>query len=153
MSRLEAIEEYQKALKLGQKEVRECQSKGRPTNPAVLHQVVGDLAADSSVRVGLVDIPAHRIVGTKTAGRTSAFNADFLPLLDPDSEFANKWIGLCAAHMSEEGIREPIVCYEYLGNFYVQEGNKRVSVLKYFGAPRIPGIVHRVMPQEGITPG
>ena len=39
MSRLEAIEEYQKALKLGQKEVRECQAKGRSVNPEVLHQV------------------------------------------------------------------------------------------------------------------
>ena len=38
------------------------------------------------------------------------------------------------------------MCYEYLGNFYVQEGNKRVSVLRYFGAARIPGMVTRVMP-------
>ena len=151
MSRLEAIEEYQKALKLGQKEVRECQSKGRPTNPAVLHQVVGDLAADNSVRVGLVDIPAHRIVGTKTAGRISAFSPGFLPLLGRDTEFAAKWIELCAAHLSE-GIRDPIVCYEYYGNFYVQEGNKRVSVLRYFGSPRIPGIVHRVLPEPSDEP-
>ena len=151
MSRLEAIEEYQKALKLGQKEVRECQSKGRPTNPAVLHQVVGDLAADNSVRVGLVDIPAHRIVGTKTAGRISAFSPGFLPLLGRDTEFAAKWIELCAAHLSE-GIRDPIVCYEYYGNFYVQEGNKRVSVLRYFESPRIPGIVHRVLPEPSDEP-
>ena len=89
MSRLEAIEEYQKALKLGQKEVRECQSRGKPVNPAVLHQVVGELAADSSTRVGLVEIPASRIVGTKTAGRISAFSPSFLPLLDKISEYPN----------------------------------------------------------------
>ena len=68
MSRSEAMEEYQKALKLGLKEVRECQSRGRPTNPAVLHQLVGDIAADRSISVGLVEVPANRIVGTKTAG-------------------------------------------------------------------------------------
>ena len=151
MSRLEAIEEYQKALKLGQKEVRECQARGRSTNPEVLHQVVGDLAADKSIRVGLVEIPAGRIVGTKTAGRISAFSPGFLPLLGRDTEFAVKWIELCAAHLSE-GIRDPIVCYEYYGNFYVQEGNKRVSVLKYYESPRIPGIVHRVMPEPSEEP-
>ena len=151
MSRLEAIEEYAKALKLGQKEVRDCQAKGKPTNPAVLHQIVGELAADSSTRVGLVDIPANRIVGTKTAGRISAFSPSFLPLLDKSSEFASKWIELCAAHLSE-GIRDPIICYEYYGNFYVQEGNKRVSVLRYFESPRIPGIVHRVMPEPSDEP-
>lgn len=151
MSRLEAIEEYAKALKLGQKEVRECQAKGRPVNPEVLHQVAGDLAADQSVSVGLVEIPANRIIGTKTAGRISAFSPGFLPLLGKDSEFAAKWVELCAAHLSE-GIRDPIVCYEYYGNFYVQEGNKRVSVLKYYESPRIPGIVHRVMPEPSEEP-
>ena len=151
MSRLEAIEEYAKALKLGQKEVRECQSKGRPVNPEVLHQVVGDVAADRSIRVGLVEIPSSRIVGTKTAGRISAFSPGFLPLLGRDSEFALKWIELCAAHLTE-GIRDPIICYEYYGNFYVQEGNKRVSVLKYYESPRIPGIVHRVLPEPSEEP-
>ena len=148
MTRTEALEEYVKALKLGKANYKERTARGWNPNPEVLTEIAGS-AVESSLYVGLVEIPAERIVGTKTAGRISAFTAEFLPLLDQNSEFANKWIGLCVAHMSEEGIREPIVCYEYLGNFYVQEGNKRVSVLRYFGAPRIPGIVHRVMPQEG----
>lgn len=151
MNRSEAVEEYAKALKLGHKEVRDCQAKGRPVNPEVLHQVAGELAADKSVSVGLVEIPANRIVGTKTAGRISAFSPGFLPLLARDSEFAHKWIELCAAHLSE-GIRDPIICYEYYGNFYVQEGNKRVSVLKYYESPRIPGIVHRVLPEPSEEP-
>ena len=152
MSRLEAIEEYQKALRLGQKEVRERRAKDRPVNPEVLHHLIGDVAADRSTRVGLVEIPAHRIVGTKTAGRISVFSPSFMPLLSRDTEFAAKWIDLCAAHLSEEGIRDPIVCYEYYGNFYVQEGNKRVSVLRHFESPRIPGIVHRVMPEPSDEP-
>ena len=151
MSRAEAMEDYLKALKLGQKEVRECQLRNRPVNPEVLHQVVGELTADSSVQVGLVEIPAHRIVGTKTAGRISAFSPSFMPLLGRDTEFAAKWVDLCQAHLNE-GIRDPIVCYEYYGNFYVQEGNKRVSVLKYFDSPRIPGIVHRVLPTPSEEP-
>ena len=151
MSRLEAMEEYAKALKLGQKEVRECQHRDKPINPGVLQQLTGELAAENSVHIGLVDIPASRIVGTRTAGRVSAFSPSFLPLLGRDTEFAAKWVELCAAHLSE-GIRDPIVCYEYYGDFYVQEGNKRVSVLRYFDSPRIPGIVHRIMPQPSEEP-
>ena len=151
MSRLEAMEEYTKALKLGQKEVRECQAKDKPVNPAVLQQLTGELAADNSVRIGLVDIPASRIVGTRTAGRITAFSPSFLPLLGKDTEFAAKWVELCAAHLNE-GIRDPIVCYEYYGNFYVQEGNKRVSVLRYYESPRISGIVHRIMPAPSEEP-
>ncbi len=146
MDRSEAIEQYNRALRLGKAEQKERLMKGLDPNPAVLDDLVADSIAESSQYVGLVDIPVERIVGTKTAGRISAFTAGFLPLLDAKSEFALKWINLCMAHLSEEGIRDPITCYEYLGNFYVQEGNKRVSVLKYYGATRIPGNVHRIIP-------
>ena len=38
------------------------------------------------------------------------------------------------------------------GRFYVQEGNKRVSVLKYFNADSITANVTRVMPQYSDSP-
>lgn len=143
---IEAREEYTKAMRAGLKELKELLSADKPLYPAVLDEILPAADIDTVVNIGLIEIPANRIVGTKTSGRTTAFTASFLPLLNPESEFAAKWVNLCAAHLSDEGIRDPIVCYEYLGNFYVQEGNKRVSVLRHFDAPRIPGIVHRVMP-------
>ena len=152
MSIPEAREEYSRALKAGQKEIKELLSQGKVPYPAVLDDILPAADIDSVVNIGLVEIPAHLIVGTKTSGRTTAFTKSFLPLLGQDTEFAYKWVSLCAAHLSDEGIREPIVCYEYLGKFYIQEGNKRVSVLRYFGAPRIPGIVHRVMPTASDDP-
>jgi hypothetical protein len=144
----EAREEYLKALKAGQKEQRELLSEGLDAAPLVLDDILPAADIDTVVNIGLVEIPVERIVGTKTSGRTTAFTRSFLPLLSVDSEFAHKWINLCAAHLSDEGIRDPIICYEYLGNFYIQEGNKRASVLRHFGAPRIPGIVHRVIPEQ-----
>ncbi len=42
----------------------------------------------------------------------------------------------------------PIIAYEFLNKFYVQEGNKRVSVLKYFDAVRIAGTVTRLIPER-----
>ena len=103
--------------------------------------------AASQVDVGLVDIPMELIVGTTTAGRKAAFAGNFMPLLGYDSEFSTKWINLCEAHLSETGITDPIVCFEYLGYFYITEGNKRVSVLKSYDSPTISGHVKRIMPE------
>ncbi len=146
MNIIEAREEYQLALKAGQKEAKAFLSKGLDSSPAVLENILADAATESSIDIGLIEIPAERIVGTNTAGRTAALSPNFLPLLSEDSEFAHKWIMLCQDHLGDEGIRDPIVCFEYLGNFYVQEGNKRVSVLRHFGAAKIPGYVTRIMP-------
>ena len=142
----QAQEEYLQALRAGQKEYKALLAEGKDPYPQVLDDILAGHSGDSTVDLGLIEIPAELIVGTKAAGRTRAFTAGFLPLLDPNSEFAAKWIHLCHANMSEEGLRDPIVCYEYLGKFYVQEGNKRVSVLKHSGAIRIPGLVRRIMP-------
>ena len=147
-----AADEYIQALKAGQKEYKELSAAGKPTHPAVLDELLPENAAETVVDVGFVEIPSERIVGTKSAGRITAFTPTFKPLLDPKSEFAMKWISLCAAHLGDTGITDPIVCYEYLGNFYVQEGNKRVSVLRSFDAPRIPGNVRRIMPPMSDEP-
>ena len=147
-----ATEEYLLALKKGQKIYRERLMAGLPPYPAVLDDILPKESSNMTKEIGLVEIPAERIIGTKSAGRITAFNAEFQPLLDLDSEFAIKWVNLCAAHLGETGITEPIVCFEYLGNFYIQEGNKRVSVLRHFGSPRIPGIVTRIIPPMSDEP-
>lgn len=147
-----ALDEYQLALRAGQKEYKDLIAAGRPPHPAVLDELLPDNAAETVVDVGLVEIPSERIIGTKSAGRITAFTPSFRPLLDAKSEFGSKWISLCAAHLGDTGITDPIVCYEYLGNFYVQEGNKRVSVLRHFDAPRIPGNVRRILPAPSEEP-
>ena len=147
-----AADEYNQALRQGQKEYRELLMAGRPPYPAVLDDILPENSSDVVQDIGLLEIPSERIVGTKSAGRITAFTASFRPLLDAKSEFALKWINLCAAHLGETGITDPIECYEYLGNFYVQEGNKRVSVLRHFGAPRIPGTVKRILPPASEEP-
>ncbi len=146
------MEEYARALRQGTKEVRELSAAGRREHPLVLDENLPENYPGAVVDLGLMEIPANRIIGTKTAGRITAFSPSFRPLLPAKSEFAMKWISLCAAHLGETGIQEPILCYEYLGNFYVQEGNKRVSVLRHFDAPRIPSYVRRVLPAASEEP-
>ena len=152
MDLLEAREEYMKARRMGQKEIRELRLQGKETVPAVLDEILGENYAVGKQEIGIVNIPAERIVGTKSTGRISAFTPGFLPTLAPDTEFAQKWMHLCVAHMSDEGIRNAITCYEYLGDFYVEEGNKRASVLKYFGASQIPATVYRILPEKSEEP-
>ena len=152
MSRSEAVEEYGKALKEGQKEYKDCLQKEISPYPAVLDELLEAETMENAVSLGLLEIPMHRIVGTKSAGRIAAFSPSFLPLMRSETEFAAKWINLCVAHLGAEGIQNPIECYEYMGDFYVQEGNKRVSVLRYFGAPRIAANVKRIMPTQTDTP-
>ena len=147
MGRQEAFDQYGRALKLGQKAYKDCVVNGRYPYPTVLDEILmDDSMVAGRVDMGIVEIPTEQIVGTKTAGRRTAFAANFMPLLGADSEFACKWVELCSAHLGDEGIRDPIRCYEYMGQFYVQEGNKRVSVLKSYDAPTIPGYVIRVIP-------
>ena len=147
-----ALDEYYQAQRLGQKEYRELVMAGKNPHPAVLDEILPEISTETVVDVGLVEIPAERIIGVKSAGRITAFTASFRPLLDVKSEFSSKWMNLCKAHLGDAGITDPILCYEYLGNFYVQEGNKRVSVLRHFGSPRIPGNVKRILPKASDEP-
>lgn len=146
MSRQEALNSYQEALKRGRKYYKNCIAEGRYPYLQVLDEILDDAMVAGRVDLGLIEIPTDRIAGTCSAGRKDAFASDFMPMLSASSEFALKWVALCEAHLSPEGIRDPIRCYEYLGRFYVREGNKRVSVLKYFGATSIPAQVTRLVP-------
>ena len=146
MSRQEAAEQYAIALKAGQKCRKECLIQGKYPYPQVLDEIFDESMAAGRVELGTINIPTEHIVGTKTGGRQNAFAANFMPLLGEETEFAHKWISLCETNLSDEGIRDPIRCCEYMGRFYVQEGNKRVSVLKSFGAPSIPAVVTRIIP-------
>ena len=151
MLRNEAMDEYGKAQKLGQKDYREKMLHGQSPFLPVLDDILQNVQVENQLPLGLVEIPIKLVVGTKTAGRTAAFASNFMPLLDLNSEFGSKWVALCMAHV-DEGIRDPIRCFEYMGRFYVQEGNKRVSVLKYFEAGSVTGNVTRVVPKYNDTP-
>ena len=152
MSRLEALEQYRAALKRGTKYYSDCVSRGQYPYPQVLEDFNPHARTAARSELGTIEIPVDAIVGTLADGRKAAFAGNFMPLLDDDSEFAAKWIALCNAHLSDEGIRDPISCVEYLGRFYVQEGHKRVSVLRSFGALTIWAKVTRLFPEWNDEP-
>ncbi len=144
------ISEYIKAHKAAVKAYR--QDLGRHSYPylPVLDELLSFTDTAGETDLGLIDIPAGLIRGTKTAGRTKAFASNFMPLLDENTEFASKWCSLYRSHL-EEGIREPVIACEFMNSYYIIEGNKRVSVLKYSGAVSVSGYVTRVLPAPADT--
>lgn len=138
--------EYAEALKLGKKEQRNCIAHGRFPYLPVLDEILDAQDIRTEQNLGLVNIPLDHVVGTSTRGRTYAFAANFMPILEQKSEFSIKWANLADAQINE-GIRDPIICYEFMNRFYVVEGNKRVSVLKYFKADSVLAIVTRKIPK------
>lgn len=139
--------EYLKAQKLGEKRYQAAIAKNEYPYLPVLDEIISPSDTVGEVNLGLQTISLDRVVGTATAARTTAFASNFMPILDYHTEFGAKWSALCASHI-EEGIHDPIKVYEYMNKFYVIEGNKRVSVLKYFGADSVPAMVTRKIPRK-----
>lgn len=138
--------EYQEALKLGKKEYKSCVSQGRFPYLPVLDDILSREEIQTEQNMGLIQVPLEYVVGTATKGRTYSFAANFMPILNEKTEFAVKWMNLSEAQVNE-GIRDPIIAYEYMNRYYVVEGNKRASVLKYFKADSILANVTRKIPK------
>ena len=135
---------YESALKLGKRFFADSgadQSGG--VLPALEHSLTEAMIEDR-LDIGTREVPLSRVAGTYAAGRSGAFAGNFMPLLGIRSEFAKKWMSLYRSHL-DEGIRDPIMAYEYLGRYYVVEGNKRVSVLKFTGAYSVSAHLTRII--------
>lgn len=143
----EAVEQYAYARKRGKKEVFFDRLNKEPAHIKVLDDIVNTYEC-SIEEVGQIEVPSFLIVGTKTSARSNSFSSGFMPLLRDSSEFAFKWCRVCEYHLSDTGISEPPEAYEYLGKFYITEGNKRVSVLKSYNAPFITCNVKRLVPAK-----
>ncbi len=141
------VEDYTKARKLGEKEYHRMVQTGHYPYLPALDYMLDKEGTLPEERVGVMEIPVDMIAGTRTQGRQNAFASNFMPLLGEATEFAGKWSHLYLAQM-KEGFREEIKAYEYMRRFYVQEGNKRVSVAKYLGTPSISAEVIRLLPPK-----
>lgn len=140
-----ASDDYNKAQKLAKFAYRSAVGKGEYPYLPALDDIIDQKQVRTEESLGLVNIPLDQIVGTKTVGRQQAFARNWMPLMPEGSEFARKWDGVLNYHM-DQGVGDPIIAYEYMNRFYVLEGNKRVSVLKFFHADSIEGTVTRLVP-------
>jgi basic membrane lipoprotein Med (substrate-binding protein (PBP1-ABC) superfamily) len=138
--------DYLNARKQGLKEYASYISQGRNGYLPFLDGILKNIDIVSELDLGVVEIPLRKIRGTYTYLRSISFARNYMPLMEPDSEFAVKWQRVCNIQYNE-GLRDPIKVYEYLNWFYVVEGNKRVSVLKYLDVYSFHGTVTRLVPK------
>ncbi len=130
------VDSYRRAHKLALSCVAEKKAQDKDPYLPVLDHYLQSMHLVRRKNVGLREILTDRIVGTCHEGRTESFAANFMPLLEEDSEFATKWMSLYH-YALEEGLRDPIKVYEFFGHYFVEEGNKRVSVMKFLENPLI----------------
>jgi basic membrane lipoprotein Med (substrate-binding protein (PBP1-ABC) superfamily) len=143
----EKEEAYDEALKIGKAKYSDSISRGTSGYLPSLDGILRNQEIVSEVSLGTIDIPLNKVKGTFYLSRGTTFADNFFPLASSSSEFGTKWKALYESHISE-GIRDPIKVCEYLNWFYVIEGNKRVSVLKYVGAISVRAEVKRLIPRK-----
>lgn len=147
MADYESSTNYKQARAAGRHYVSEHSTSDTKGYLYILDDLIGNVEITGEINLGTCEIPINKIIGTRTAARSNAFAGNFMPLLPENTEFGTKWMNLYNSHISE-GIREPIKVYEYINRYFVQEGNKRVSVLKYLGAVAIDAKVTRLIPNR-----
>ncbi len=140
-------DDYAAAYRKGRRVYQRAVLTGKYPYLISLEDLISNQRQLPEIPIGLHELPADLIVGTRTKGRQEAFTENFLPILDEESEFAMKWWKLYDAQL-DEGIHDPVKVYEYMWKFYVEEGNKRVSVQKYLEVPQIMADVIRIMPEK-----
>ena len=96
MQRIEAIDEYNRAQRLGMRDYREKTAAGKYPYLPALAELLEKTDTESQIPLGTIEIPLDYVVGTKTTGRTMAFASNFMPLLPktlslPASGFPCAW--------------------------------------------------------------
>ena len=137
---------YADARREGLRELHALQASQQDPYLPVLSEILPSLNHMPQVSLGIHQISMKQIVGTVTSGRTTAFSRSFHPLLELDSEFSSKW-SLLYDDVVEHGLNQPIKVMEYYNQYYVIEGNKRVSVSRALDSPTIDADVIRVLPE------
>lgn len=136
---------YHYTRKEGLRIAADLRARGLDPELPVLNEILPNLNKMSQMPLGLCQIPLNMVEGTVNSARTLAFTRDFYPLLEMGTEFANKWMMLYD-EIVEEGQRDPVKAIEYYNHYYIEEGNKRVSILKRLDAPMIEAQVTRILP-------
>lgn len=137
---------YRKAYNAGKKELKKQVKQGADPYLKSLSSFLKKDMVVESVTLGVMDIPTDKIVGVATDEGRELYTADFLPLSAPDEPFASKWCKLYWYYLGNQAICTPITCYEYMGEFYIMDGIKRVSIAKCHGIPGIAASITRLLP-------
>jgi len=122
------------------------QVTGRPRSLPSLTQALDGYRICGQHHVGLKTVPLSRIAGSE--GRCGDFDREFRPLKIHTQE---RWYRVARAHLT--GVPLPPVDLIRVGDeYYVRDGNHRVSVARAFGQAAIEALVteYHLMPRTTI---
>lgn len=137
---------YSQVQAFAKRSVRVAKKTGAAVCPRELKYDMNDIKVASIAELGTVEIPVESIIGTTVMNEKGLYSPDFMPIASAGSPYAAQWCRLYMDYLSDEGWYAPIRCIEFLGRFYVEDGKKRVSVLKAHGAYTTSAIVTRILP-------
>ena len=139
-------EDYIKAYKMGKKDYQARMMRGEvPTL-----KVLDDILPSEEVPIPKFRLDLSRYRSTRSLEQRPVAEAARFPEISCRSSekirnLPTNGVYLIDSHL-KEGIHDPVKAYEYMNKFYIEEGNKRVSVLKYCDAVSVPGNVTRILP-------
>lgn len=139
---------YGKAYRAGKRTVRKMLRKGANPYLKMLSDLLDEDSIAECIDLGIMDIPTDKIVGITAEEKQSEYSYDFLPLSRPNGDFASKWCKLYWFFFSNKAARCPVTCYEYMGEFYIIDGVKRISIAKCCGFPTVTASVTRILPAK-----
>ena len=137
---------YRAAQKRALKQQKKDEKQGNKQEPEELSAIIRENTEAERVELGVMDIPTDQIIGVAEDDGKNMYAADFMPVSFAGSNYAYQWRELCMDYRKDKEFFSPLHCYEYLGKFYVIDGKKRVSVLKYLKAPTACAYVTRILP-------
>jgi len=108
---------------------------GRPRSLRSLAEAMDGYRICGQHDGGLKTVPLRRIVGSE--GRCADFDRDFRPL---KTHTRQRWYNVARAHLTEVNL-PPVDLIRVGDEYYVRDGNHRVSVARAFGLKAIEAIV------------
>ena len=98
--------------------------------------------AYNSVNLGIKEIPLGKIVGS--VEKYSYFDQNFVP---KNNIVKQRWISIYTAYMAETML-PPVILYKIKDDYYVYDGNHRVSVAKFLNFASIEAEVEEFLPTK-----
>ena len=142
----EANLQYSSTLKRAQKQNKKREKQSEAIHPKQLNAFLDESMVAGKTDLGVMEIPMNMIAGIADETEKDLYSADFLPLSPMKSAYADQWCSLYQEYKEDKEFLSPLYCYEYLGEFYVIDGKKRVSVLKSGNASTVRAYITRIIP-------
>ena len=114
--------------------------RGRPTASPSFEEVQGTLRAYNRVRRGIRVVDLQKIVGS--VGRSRDFDNSFMPLRAAVGE---RWKRVDLAFYRDQAL-PPVSLYKLGDAYFVEDGNHRISVVRYHGVPDVEADVTELWP-------